>query len=274
MPHPAYYYVKYIILADWPEATLESVNETFTGFGFPEFSEEDFTSIMDGLNPPKAFYPQSKSHRATINYLKKEEVHVLWAWKKDAQEAVDILGLPQVRETVQILLTGRVEVEEISQRIYAKYRKLFSPKAISIYQHYFWKSELLGMQDLRLLLWTHPQRDAYIQSMMGSKNQVLFRAGFSPKIDGRKALREAHRNIAMRIEATRILPDTKDTARMLATLSKELVGVHNALYGEGAGVEDMMRELQRFVMERKAPNVIPINKLAPTGNYSHSGSEE
>jgi hypothetical protein len=78
----------------------------------------------------------------------------------------------------------------------------------------------------------------------------------------------------MRVEATRLLPDNKDTVRMLATLSKELVGVHNALYGEGAGVEDMMKELQRFIMERNAPNVVPITKLAPKGNFSGSGHKD
>jgi hypothetical protein len=107
----------------------------------------------------------------------------------------------------------------------------------------------------------------------GSKNQSLFRAGFSPQIDGRKALREAHRNLAMRIEASRFMPDTVVTARILSHLTKELVTTHTALYGDGAGLEDMMKDLQKFVMERNAPNVVPISKIAPKGNFSNSGTK-
>lgn len=274
MSHPSHYYIRFMMLQGWPEETVETVNETLRGVGFPEVSESEFLQIEGSLTPPANFSPGSKSHGPTIKHLKEEKVFDLWSSKKESVEAVRLVSLPQVRETVQILLMGRFDPQDISSRVRGKYKKDISAKAITAYRHYFWNTELVGMAELRQFLWTCPMRDAYIASMWGSKNQALFRAGFSPQIDGRKALREAHRNIAMRIEATRILPDTKDTARMLATLSKELVGVHNALYGEGAGVEDMMKELQRFIMERKAPNVVPINQLAPGGNYSHGGSKD
>jgi hypothetical protein len=79
----------------------------------------------------------------------------------------------------------------------------------------------------------------------------------------------------MRIEATRAFPDTKETTQMLTAMSKELVAVHHALFGEGAGVEEQIQELQKKVrMQRNAPNVIPLRKLAPDGNFSKSGGKK
>jgi hypothetical protein len=263
-----------MVLQGWPDETVDTVNTTLRSFGIPEVTQEEFDQIEAALDPPPNFSPNSRTHKPTIAFLKAERVWTLWAAKKDDLHSVDIINAPQVKETTQLLLMGRFNAEEISKRVKMKYGKELSPRTFEAYRHYFWNPELVGMQELRQFLWTHPMRDAYIAAMWGSKNQALFRAGFSPAIDGRKALKEAHRNLAMRVEATRLLPDNKDTVRMLATLSKELVGVHNALYGEGAGVEDMMKELQRFIMERNAPNVVPITKLAPKGNFSGSGHKD
>lgn len=274
MPHPATSYIKFAVLKNWPEESVDTVNMMLTDCGFPEISTSEFDLLMQTLDPPANFSPNSKSHQPTIRYLKEQKVYTMWTKKPEAIDALALVELPQVRETVQLLLMGRFGTKEISTRIKAKYRKTIPAKSIAAYRHYFWNPELVGMKELRSFMWTDPMRDAYVASMWGSKNQALFRAGFSPSIDGKRALKEAHRSLAMRIEATRIMPDTKDTARMLATLSKELVGVHNALYGEGAGVEDMMKELQRFVMERNAGNVVSIHDLAPKGNFSHGGGKK
>ena len=275
MAHPCHYFVKFMILQGWPDGeTVDTVNETLRSYGLPEIHTEEFDQIRQALEPPKSFNFGAQTHRLTTKFMKEERVHTLWTNKKEDMGSVDIICLPQIRETVQLLLLGRFSSREISDRIRRKFKKTFTPRAISVFRHYFWNSDVMGMQDIRNLMFKHPMRDAFMASMYGSKSQALFRAGFSPAIDGRKALREAHRNLAMRMEATRILPDTKDTIRMVATLAKELVGVHNALHGEGAGVEDMMKELQRFIMERDAPNVVPLHKLAPNNNFSHGKKDE
>ena len=275
MAHPCHYYVKFMILQGWPEEeTVDTVNLTLRSFGLPEIADTEFEQIRLALEPPKSFNPMSKTHKVTVQYLKEEKVFSLWQGKKEDLAAVEIINLPQVRETIQLLLLGRFTQKEIRLRLQKKYKKSFTEQAISVFRHYFWNSDLMGLHDIRTLMFSHPMRDPFIASMYGSQNQALFRAGFNPQIDGRAALKEAHRSLAMRVEATRMMPDNKDTSRILSALTKELVSVHNALHGEGAGVEDMMKELQRFIMERNAPNVVPIHKLAPNNNFSHGGQKD
>lgn len=274
MPHPTQNYIKFTVLRNWPSETVDTINYMLAGCRFPEIAVSDFDVLVQELEIPKGFNPENETHEPTIACFREHQVYSMWMGRQEAVDAVALAELPHIRETVQLLLMGRFDAKEISARIRPKFKKNIPPKAIEAYRHYFWNPDVLGMKDLRTLLWADPMRDAYLAATWGSKNQALFRAGFNPTIDGKRALKEAHRNLYMRLESTRIMPDNKDTARTVATLAKELVTVHNALYGEGAGVEDMMKELQRFVMERNAGNVVPIHQLAPKGNYSGSGQKE
>lgn len=273
MAHPVQNYIKFSILKNWPEETVESVNLMLSGCGFPEVSRDEFEVLLSSLDPPPGFAPNSKTHKPTIEFMKTAQVYSMWSSKPEAMDAVALVELPQVRETIQLLLMGRFAPDEISTRIQAKYGKTVPPKSVAAYRHYFWCTDIVGIREIRSLFKADPLRDSYIATIWGSKNQALFRAGFSPSIDGKRALKEAHRSLAMRVEATRLMPDNGETARILTSLTKELVNVHSALHGEGAGVEDMMKELQRFVMERNAGNVVSIHQLAPKGNYSQGGEK-
>jgi hypothetical protein len=273
MSHPSTYYIKYLVAKGWPNGENPvTINQSLEDLGLLKISDEEFDRIAASLSPPKGFVPQNPSHQPTMKFMRAEKIFSIWQPSKDDKDVLDLFLVPQVKETIQILLMGRLPAEEIAIRVDKKYSRETSVKLIEAFSHYFWNVKLASLQEWNELLYRHSLRDHYLAALWGSRNQALFRAGFSPQIDGKKALREAHRNIAMRLEASRMLPDTKDTTAILGRLSKELVMVHMALFGEGAGLEESMRDLKKFKMERNEENnVVSIHSLAPKGNFSGSG---
>jgi hypothetical protein len=282
MNHPSEYYIRWLLAKGWANGSEshKTVQVTLKRYGLLDVSEEAFEMIRDQFSPPAAFFFQNRKHPATAAFMREQKIHTLWAPKADEKIAIDLLRLPLVREALQILLMGRVEPKDIATRISGRYKVEVTERTIQTYAHYFWNIDLCGFEEWSKLLYGHPLRDSYLASLVGSPNQALYRAGFSPQINGKQALRETHRALAMRIDATRRFPDTRDTALMLSALTKSLLDVHTALHGEGAGMEEMMREFLKFKMQRQkiaeghASNVVPIRELARGGNFSGSGKKE
>lgn len=269
--HPSLYYIKYLLVKG--DETVESVNRILKAFGLPTVPEDVFEQIQAGLRIPKDLMISNKEHRPTIRFMREQGLYYIWNPKEEERAALGLMRAPLVRETVQILLMGRIPSVELVQWIEKKYGTEVHPKTIDTYSFYFWNCQLVSLDQWSSLLWDNVMRDHYLASFWGSRNQALYRAGFTPKINGKTALKEAQRSIAMRIEATRLMPDSKDTARILATLTKELVGVHAALYGEGAGAEDALRELRKIKLAKTDNKVLPLRVVAPGGNYSNSGQK-
>ena len=283
MRHPSEYYVRYLLAKGYANGSesYKTVQVTLQNYGLLEISQEAFDCIRDQFSPPAAFFFQNKRHPATAEFMREQKIYALWAPHAEERAAVELIRLPLVREVIQVLLMGRIAPTDIAIRISGRFKQEVTARTIQTYAHYFWNVDLCGIQEWSTHLHGHPMRDSYLSALVGSPNQALYRAGFSPKINGKQALAELHRGLALRIEATRRFPDTRDTALMLAALTKAFLDVHTALHGEGAGMEEMMKEFLKFKMQRpqgepgkKRADVIPIRDLAKNGNFSGSGKKE
>lgn len=272
--HPAHYYIKFMLITEGEnEENVDTVNQTLKAFNLPKVEESDYERIRASLRFPKTLAIGNRKHRPTIRFMRQEQVYSMWMMGEAEKGALELLRYPLVKETAQLLLMGRMQSDEVVQWVDKKFLTKYDSKAIDSFRHYFWNSQLVSLEEWGFLLWGHPMRDHYLASFWGSRKQALYRAGFTPKVDGQMALKEAQRSIYMRLEATRMMSDTKDTARIIATLSKELVSVHMVLYGEGAGAEDAMKKLRQVRLQKSDAKVLPLRALAPGGNHSGSGKD-
>lgn len=282
MGHPSEYYVRFLLAKGWSNGTesQKTISVTLKNYGLLDISTEAFEAIRDGFSPPPAFFFQNRKHPVTAAFMREQKVYTMWAPKPEEKAAIELIRLPLVRDAIQILLMGHVSPEDIADRVGGKFKQEMSARTVQTYAHYFWNVDMCGFPEWSFYLHGHPLRDSYLSSLVGSPNQALYRAGFSPQINGKQALRETHRSLFMRIEATRRFPDTRDTALMLAALTKAFLDVHTALHGEGAGMEEMMKEFLKFKMERQklekgtTTKVVPIRVLAGGGNFSGSGEKD
>ena len=280
--HPSKNYVKYIFLRelaqDEGEVTLDKLNYYLGELGLPKFSSNDTAipqyiaeEVNAAMGPsPLQFY--NKKHKPTRLFMRQQKLFDLWVGSDDMEEAKTIFALPAVKEAIQLMFTGRLQPPDIASRLPRKFGVTYSPRALALYAHYFWDVSSVSSDSLGDLLFHSPSKHHYMACYFGSRDQALWRAGFSPKVDPSRALNEAHRSLYFRIEATRTMADTVETSRILTMLTKELVAVHQAINGEGAGVEEQVTKLRKSVhMVTEPTNVIPINRLAANGNFSGSG---
>ncbi len=290
--HPSRNYIRFTALkamvdGEQDSFTIERTNYYLRKLGLPALDPDDpdplqglLDDLYSGIPENLQFY--NRSHRPTREYMRDQKLHPFWAATKEMEEAKQLFMYPAVKEAVQLLLTGRLHPPDIAVRLPRKFNLTFSPKALALFAHFFWDVTSLSGDMLGALLYGSQMRPHYMACHSGSRDQALWRAGFSPKVDTNRALQEAFRSLFFRLEATRSLPDTNETARTVTAYTKELVAVHHAINGEGAGVEEQVAQLRKKIQmdtsggspggdDGRGAKVIPIERVAKAGNYSGSG---
>jgi hypothetical protein len=276
MSHPAWYYIKYLAImgryTDPKSDTLGAVNETLSALKIPEVNSGVFDRIKAGIKFPAKLMLSNKEHAATVKFMKNERVHDVWNPANGDKEVFEFLQLSKPREVAQTLLMGRLPFEDIAEKITTRFRlvKQVDPRTIQLLCHYFWNVDKLSTKEWNDVLWGDPLSHIYIGAM-SSPEQALFRAGFNPQVDGKEALKVALTHLFFRIEATRSLPDCKDTSDMLSKMIKELKSLEDALSSGGQEISDIIKELRAFKIANKELPPTSINDIISAGGGSFSG---
>jgi len=279
MGHPSTNYVRYLIIRGSAEfdlvgdnaarvAYFNEVVDTLIYYNLPALGEVRFDRMVQELNVPQGLQVNNPRHPRTQRFMEEAGVSDIWNPSPAQKETLGLLRRPLAMDTIKILLMGHLTPEEVAARVSLKHRMDVSEDAIRLFAYYFWDVEAVSHIEWKNFLQGHPLKDHMMAALNGSPDQARYRAGFSPVIDGEQTLKDAHMAIHFRIEATRNMPDTTDTAAVIARLAKELVAIHQAIYGEGAGLEEILRKFKAFKMETTDPEVRAITDLAPSGNYS------
>lgn len=274
MTHPSEFYTRYLLAMseDRAEENADSLNETLVALRLPKMESYTFDEIKANFRPPSGFDKRNRQHKPSIEFMKAQQIHSLWDPSDNVRAMMELHFHPQVKETVQILLMAQaISAKEISLRVGRKHKYSVHEETIEAFKHYFWNVTRCSTEDWIYLLRGQPLQDHYHAALTGSRAQALWRAGFNPEIDGHSALQEVHRALFMRIEATRFMPDTKATAQILTSLTKELLAVHSALFGDGGHVEKQLEELRKFNMQRTGEKPKPLLQLVQGGTYSDDG---
>lgn len=277
MAHPSEFYTRYFLAMseDRSEESVDSLNDVLTALRLPTMESYTFDEIKAKFRPPAGFANQNRSHKPTIEFMKAQEIYTLWDPTPEVKEVMQLNFHPQVRETIQLLLMPQViSAKEISMRVDRKHKFRVHPHTVDAFRHYFWNVGRCSIENWIHLLRGQPFQDHYYAALTGSRAQALWRAGFNPEIDGHSALQEVHRALFMRIDATRSMPDTKTTAQMLTSLTKEMLAVHSVLFGDGGHAEKHMEELRRFNMQRTGTKPKPLLQLVQNGSYSNDGRSD
>jgi len=274
MSHPSTYYIKFLIVravARHEEIDARKVNRVLGEYDLLNVSDFEYEDILHRIKVPKDIQFRDFEHERTVEYMKMQGIYEIWNPTPAQAEVFRILRQGMVADTVKILLMGRLPSAEISQLVAQKHDFDATPVAIETFASFFWNVSLTGYSEWELLLRGRHMRGHMLACLYGSKDQARYRAGFNPKVEGKRSLKDLHRTVHFRVEATRFMQDNEDMANIVSKLSKELVSVHQAIYGEGAGLEDVLREFKAFMMKTREPNIKPLRELAPEGNYSGSG---
>lgn len=284
MRHPAEYYIRYLLAADWgddeSEIDLDSVNFTLQDYGLPVATEEMFERLRSIFVAPENFHFNSPSHEETIVFMREEKIHTIWDPDEDMKRVLsEMLGDTNriLQQTVHILMMGDVPSIIVAQHVSKKYRltESITEDMVDLYRHYFWRVRNLNEREWEALLADDPHFDKYISSLYCGAQQAMFRAGFNPRYDVKQALRDTHRQVTFRIQYMGFKSDSKRNIDLLIKMSREQRSLYAILYGEGGGFAEQMREVRRFLLEHKIPDVKALDELiGEDGSYSGDGTDE
>ena len=283
--HPSEYFLQFTLAQAWgdddQDVTQASLNETLAAYGLLEISEPSYNRMKATFEPPEGFRFHNHRHKETRDWMKDQKISTLWQPVKDDRrvlpEIVD--GNMLVKHDIHILLMGFIPHAVIAEKVSTKYRlnPVFTERMISMYSHYFWNVSRATYEQWETLLDGKKYKDSYMASLMCGEQQALYRAGFSPRVDGTRGLKEAYRQAFFRLEALRYHPDTKTTMSSYSQLTARMVSVHDILYAQGSGLQDQLKQFRTIMMKHKDPDVKALDTVIDKlngGSYSGDGSED
>jgi hypothetical protein len=240
----------------------------------PLLGEWELERYLNQVKLPRSFQFWNPNHGSSAEFMRDQGIYEMWAPTASDKRLFDMLSLKPVVDTVKLLIMGRVNVVEIPDWVRQKHKVDIDPETLRLFKHYFWDTDIASYDEWSVYLRSSASKHHLLSAYAGSPAQALYRAGFNPRIDGKRALNDVQRSIHFRLEATRSMPDNAETASIISRLAKELASIHQVLYGEGAGLEEVLRKFQQLRMANKDPGVVDIRKLAPHGNFSNSGVKD
>lgn len=288
MGHPAEHYVKYSLVSEWgtpreeeeKEEGILRLNQSLKVLGIPGLLERHYNHIWSQLRPPKDFAICDPHHEPTARFMEEHKLTAMWRGDHELKRAIEevIVDRPQLQFRVNVLLLGKVPNKAIAEKLSDKF-SMFPPmteRMIDLYKHYFWKVDYASFEEWDELLTGSAYHDHYMASLCNGESQAMWRAGFSPKVDVKKALKEAHKHVYFRLKALEAQPASKYVLDQSIKLARELRYLYTTLYAEGEGLPERLRELRVFLMKHDIPDVRELEQLVDPekgGGYSGDGSK-
>lgn len=279
MAHPSEYYIKYLIAKRWPlgddqwKEFLQELDDDLRKLDLPGPTNSQAKALRDDFTPPKTFRFNDKTHQETVEFMQANKIYTLWRPGEDERKMLNLLAQHRLQFKLRVLLMGDVVEDQIVDSLSKSFGtgSDLSVKIIQIYKHYIWNYNRVSDTEWFDLLHRNVNRDQYLAAIRCSQDQAMWRAGFEPKVEGKEALKDAYRIIHFRLEATRWMTDTKETAEITAKYAKELVGIYNTLFAEGAGFEEMLKRFSKFLLVPEEQKIKALAEIASEGSHSESG---
>jgi len=285
MGHPAEYFLKYTLAQAWgdddADTTEGALNSTLIAFGLIPMLEDQYNHLMATFSPPKEFRFNNSKHASTKKFMEEEKISALWKPGKNEKRVIEELidGHNMVKHDLHLLLMGAIPHEVVASKLNSKYR--LSPgiteEMVDMYHHYFWNVGNATSEEWEKLLAGNRHRDAFMAALYCGDQQALYRAGFSPRVEGQRAMKEAFRQAFFRLEALRFSPDNKSTIDSYSKLTARMMGLHEILYAHGTGLQDQLKQFRQIMMKHKDPDVTKVDDLIDKlegGSYSGDGTDE
>jgi hypothetical protein len=280
MRHPAEYFFKAQLIST-PSITDGDLLQRASDWSFfPPLAGEQkdyVTHLRASLSgtdaPPPGFNPHDRLHRPSIRYLRQQKVYEYF-WPDSAmQEAWDILRQPDRRMVIEQMLMARIDpnigVKQINMK---KGWKLTIP-GILAYKHYFWNVDLLTFDEWgRFLYGRSMLYERHIDLQMAQPNLALHLIHVNQQIESKDMIQEVQRHAYFLFMELANKPGT-DPAKTkgMAVMGKLVLEAHEALSTSDMALKDVLKNFEKFRMERPMAIPPPMKELAPKGNFSNSG---
>jgi hypothetical protein len=277
--HPAHYFIRFLLTQGTREcqdsAWVETTVAAHTNFRVTLDVIEDLRRQVD-VTKPMDFRPRDKRHKPSVKFLKAQRVYAMHHPNRSVEIMQDrILSDPQARWNVEKMLLARtLDAKFIANRLNARYHFLLTPRAIELYKHFFFDVESLGLDDWAYHMSARTDGKAMMSIAQVGAPLALYRAGIRQTIESKTMVKKAQQMIYMTLLEVDELPLSERKVAMLTKLTRSLLNTDERLRQSDMAVAEVLKQFERFRMQRRDVGPASIHSLAPSGNYSGSGLEE
>ena len=274
--HPSENFIKSLMVSahpsagnnDWVATVIEQMGWPRPGSDYLSWLRADTSSRM-----PPGFRTNDKYHRPSTRFLRNEGIYGLFFAEKAEQEASNLIVNVKVRPMVEQLLLGRLSEKDIAKKINARLSLHISTAAIERYHHYYWKVELLRVEDWALLYENNyeAKENAVAIAQVGP-SLALHKLGFQQNIDSKSMLRIMQEGLFFDFMQWKSQPLSGEKTKAMATIARSAVMVDEQLSASDAALKDSLKAFEQFRMKHSEVKIPEMAELAPGGNFTGSGA--
>jgi hypothetical protein len=262
MKHPSRYYIKYLILED------VNVNEVLAQSDLPQAKEGEIRSL---LSIPEDFDYKNKSHKPTIDWLKKEKIYDIVYPDKYTKEAIGYLDQPSIKDTIQSLLIAKLPALEIAKKLNSRWQLNATGEGIDRYRHYFWDIRGMRFKDWADLFRDPSERTKIKKLSSLGAEYALQTEGFIQKIETKEALREVQTICHRAIKELSLDSPTPDWCKSIALLAQTITKIDDTLNQGGESNREVLKRFEHLSMEAVKAQVKSVKELTAEGGTYTSG---
>lgn len=280
--HPAWRFILYLLVA-LEDPTLATVNSTLALHGLAACTETCLRRAFAEVNPiPAEFFPTSRTHVGTRNYLRRLRIQSLFTPEGHTEEMRDrLLADPRLRARVETLLLGRVPTQQIARRL-TKEGDQISHEAVEEFRHFFWNTQEMSLED-----WAEyfsrdsggrtglgNQRGTFTAALFCGPEVALHKAGLSRTVDVQASLERMASELDTTFREIQQLPLSPQKVEMLTTTVRTMLRVDERRQESDAALQDVLRRFERFRLRQDTAKLPTLGTLAPTGSIGDYSREE
>ncbi len=274
--HPSENFVKSLMVSSHPSADNNDwVSTVIEQMGWPRPGSDYMSWLRASLvsKMPANFRADDKYHRPSARFLRDEGIYGLFFPQKAEKEASNLIMDLRVRPMIEQLLLGRLPEMEIAKKVNARLSLHLSTAAIERYHHYYWKVELLRVEDWAILYENNyeAKENALAVAQVGP-SLALHKLGFQQNIDSKSMLRIMQEGLFFDFMQWKSQPLSPERTKAMTTISRSAVLVDEQLSSSDSALKDSLKAFEQFRMKHGDIKVPEMQELAPGGNYTGSGA--
>ena len=220
---PAQFYIKSLI-ADPDGITTEALVDRLLDEGVDYISVDYLDRLRARMRIPTPFHPTNVRHTRSVDFLVQERLLKIFQPDAHMRVARALLEMPRAKEFIESMILIQVPYTATAAYVSRQFGVQCTARALELYAHYFWNTNLLDSSQMRLLIALRfEQAEETEKSPLKGKKKLLDRAYYK---DPRKMAAE--------------IPPTKTSAMLLQlrlgsappkqTVAAQLMSAQETLY--------------------------------------------
>jgi len=275
--HPSENFIKSLMVSshqnagdnNWIAAVIEQM-------GWPR-PESDYLAWIRGdmmSRLPTGFRTNDKYHRPSARFLRDEGIYGLFFSEKAEKEASNLISNLRIRPMIEQLLLGRLSEKEIAKKVNARMNTFISAAAVERYHHYYWKVELLRVEDWAILFRdNYAAKENALAIVNVGPSLALHKLGFQQNIDSKSMLRTMQEGLFFDFMEWKAQPISANKTKAMTAIARSAVMVDEQLSQADSALKDSLKAFEQFRMKHGENRARDMQEIAPGGNYSGSGAK-